>query len=538
MARIGNPVNSGVPFPKGAVQEVRELHLIDANGKVVPASIESRSRWLGDGSLKWVTVHFVADMDANSTRQYRLTTAPAHVPQSDLDVREESGALTVVTGPAKFVIPTDHLGPFRQVYLRSDPSKSFVESDGALARPATIVLLARNGESRVVPRAGSKEEYRSELVRIGDPFTQSASVRSVKVEERGPGRVVIALKGTFSTLQEKSLDFTARLYFYNGSPLVQMTFSVVNRQMDSMARFVGIERLVVELPLKRADTARVVLSRDGQAFEAKAGPKPLRLVQAALDTMHITTGDGRIYDGTRSEGWVRVNTAAASLTAGTRWFWQVYPMGLEVAPDGTVGLELKPAGTDRVDLYTAGAKTHFLFFHFTQPGATPPASLAAGTTHPLVAACSPDRYCQDTRALGDLFSANPELYDPKYRDLASRYQAQVDACLNRLVSNRPRPGWKVDEYGWLNFGSGLHHRNYVRENASESWWDSNYYDFPHAALINYLRTGNLINLTTAEEAGLHLADLDICHSFPGYPDRAGSPRSGPVVGHFRNYASA
>ncbi len=56
-------------------------------------------------------------------------------------------------------------------------------------------------------------------------------------------------------------------------------------------------------------------------------------------------------------------------------------------------------------------------------------------------------------------------------------------------------------------------------------------------IINYLRTGDLVNLTTAEEAGLHLADLDICHSFPGYPERAGSPRSGPVVGHFRNYAS-
>ena len=93
----------------------------------------------------------------------------------------------------------------------------------------------------------------------------------------------------------------------------------------------------------------------------------------------------------------------------------------------------------------------------------------------------------------------------------------------------------MNEFGWLNFGSGLHHSTCVRENAHESWWDSNYYDFPHAAIVNYLRTGNLFNLTTAVEAGLHLADLDICHSFPGKPELAGSPRSGPVVGHFRNY---
>jgi len=94
----------------------------------------------------------------------------------------------------------------------------------------------------------------------------------------------------------------------------------------------------------------------------------------------------------------------------------------------------------------------------------------------------------------------------------------------------------VDEYGWLDFGSGLHHRTTTKSNSEESWWDSNYYDFPHAVLVNYLRTGDLLNLRTAEEAGLHLADIDICHSFPGHAKQAGSPRSGPTVGHFRNYA--
>jgi hypothetical protein len=105
------------------------------------------------------------------------------------------------------------------------------------------------------------------------------------------------------------------------------------------------------------------------------------------------------------------------------------------------------------------------------------------------------------------------------------------------VKNRSRESWAsgVDEYGWLDFGSGLHHPRRTSETSAKSWWDSNYYDFPHAALLNYLRTGDLINLRTAEEAGLHLADIDICHSFPGRPEYAGSPRSGPVIGHFRNY---
>lgn len=535
VARIGNPVNSGIPLPKGAAKEPGELRLLDANGNVVPASIEPRSRWLEDGSLQWVTVHFVTDLEAGGTLRYRLTTSAARAPANLLDIREEAGTITVTTGPARFVIPTDHLAPFKQVYLRRNSFRDFADSDAVLTGPATVSLAARSGESRVVPRPDKQGEFKSELVSIGKSFIQTASVRSTSVEEKGPGRAVVALKGTFSTPETNSLDYTARLYFYRGSPLVQMTFSVINRQLDSMARFVGIERLEVNIPLKSMRIPRLSISLDDKAYEATLGKEPVVLTQTARDKALLTVSDGKTIAGAKSDGWAQVTARTVALTAGTRWFWQVYPMGITVGPGGTLRLGLKPAEADRIDLYTAGAKTHFLFFHFATPGTVPPASIAAGTTHPLVAAPSPDWFCQGTRIMGDLFSANPDAYDPRYRDLVSRYQQRVDACMHRIVANRPRPGWNVDEFGWLNFGSGLHQAGYVRENAQESWWDGNYYDFPHAAILNYLRTGELINLTTAEEAGLHLADLDICHSFPGYPDRAGSPRSGPVVGHFRNY---
>jgi hypothetical protein len=536
VARLENPVNSGVPLPQGAAKDASGLRVLDAEGKVVPASIEPRCRWLADKSLKWVTVHFLADLPAGGSQDYRLATSTAPLPKSGLAIRREAKRIVVGTGPAKFVIPTDRLAPFEQVYVRSDLSKGFADSDALLAKPATAVLVGRNGQSRVVPRPGRRGEYRSEVVKLGEPFTQTAVVRKTAVEERGPGRAVVALKGTFSTAKLKSLDFTARLYFYSGSSLAQMTFSVRNRQMDDMARFVGIERLAVELPLRTIPPTRVTLSKDGKPVEAELGGKGVSLSQTAAGQLTCITGNWGRTSGRRSDGWVQVRSAAGVLTAGTRWFWQVRPVGVSVAGDGVVALDLKSAEGPRVDLYTAGAKTRFLFFHFASPEAVPPASIAAGTTHPLVAACSPDWYCQGTRVMGDLFSANPKLYAPKHRDLVARYQKQVDACLKRIVANRPRPGWKVDEYGWLDFGSGLHHVTCVRENAQESWWDGNYYDFPHAVILNYMRTGDLINLTTAEEAGLHLADLDICHSFPGYPNRAGSPRSGPVVGHFRNYA--
>lgn len=540
--RVDNPVNSGVPLPKGAVMDVSELRLLDAEGQVVPAGIQPRKRWLGDNSLQWVTVHFGVDqLAANAEMTYRLVRSDKPMPKSPLSITQEGRAIVVVTGPARFVIPTDRFGPFEQVYVLENGAKdrAFTDRDAMLAAPSRMALISRSGESRVVPRTDAyPDEFRSELVRIDSAaLAQQAVVHSTEIEEQGPGRAVVALRGTFSTPEKETLDFVARLYFYAGSSLAQMTFSVVNRQMDSFAGFVGIEKLVVEVPMKADAESRLKVSADGETLDYDLS-SDTRLVQTRRDRMEIRregVADPPAQTRAQLDGWMSIAAPKSELVAGSRWFWQTYPMGFSVSRDGVAGLEIKADADERVDLYAGGAKTHFLFFRFGHQEADAPASIAAGTSHPLFAVCSPDWYCQETRVFGDLYSANPDLYLPEYRDVIARFQENIDDGVRTIVAQRPRPEWQVDEFGWLNFGSGLHHRTKVRENAAESWWDGNYYDFPLAALINFARTGNLINLRTAEEAGLHLADLDICHSYPGQPTWAGSPRSGPVVGHFRNY---
>jgi len=530
ICRVANPINSGVPLPEGVIFHPDELRVIDEKGEPVLASIEPRCRWLGDNSLKWVTVHFLADVPANGKRNYRLVTSRTSVPESPLEVVRQEGKITVVTGPAKFIIPTDRLAPFEQVYLREEMVGDFSEQGGLLAEPTVFVLKGRNGQSQV-------QDGEAEIVSVEGPFSHTADVDSVEIEEDGPGRVVVALRGTFSTEKVSSLDFTSRLYFYANSSLTQITFSVRNRQLEEMARFVGIEQLALKIPMLVDNGLTAAIAWDNNTEELEIVDSSLRLLQSARDNLTVTLPDGEVHAGRRSEGWLRLVSGRGQLTAGNRWFWQTYPKGLEIRPDGTVIMELKAEKGERIDLYTAGSKTHFLFFHFSRRVTSGAQSVAAGTQFPLVALCDPDWYCQDTRVFGDLYSAKLSQFEPKYQELIGRFQKNVDSRIRGIVKNRPRQNWpsQVDEYGWLDFGSGLHHRSRTRETSSKSWWDSNYYDFPHAVLLNFVRTGDLINLRTAEEAGLHLADIDICHSFPGHPEYAGSPRSGPVIGHFRNY---
>ena len=538
IARIHNPVNSGVPLPQGRIQCPTELRLLDAEGEPVLASIEPRARWLDDNSLQWVTVHFVVpELAAGATRNYRLAASKQPAPESPLriDYDIDGRSIVVETGPARFTVPLDRLAPFRQVHVRADSREPFADDHAMLARPGQVELVARNGRSRIVPHP-DRRGNRSETAELDETaFTQSARVHSFAIEERGPGRASIVLEGAFSTKENESLDFTARLYFYARSALAQMTLSVRNRQADDFARFVALDRLTVRTPLDPAENGVVFLATDDDPPQ-RFSP-PVALAQTAMDRFAVRRNDEAIGAGAQSSGWIQSVVPQGGLLAGTRWFWQNYPMGIAQDGDGNVDLHLKEAQGERVDLYTGGAKTHFLFFHFSRnPDIGSAASIAAGTTHPLAAAASPDWYCQGTRAMGDLYSANLDLYEPRYRELVARFQERVDASLKAIVEARPRPDLSIDEYGWLDFGSGLHHNERVFENSAESWWDGNYYDFPHAVLVNYVRTGDPINLRTAEEAGLHLADLDIAHVYPGRPAWTGAPRTGPVVGHFRGYS--
>jgi hypothetical protein len=49
------------------VKDVVGLRLLDAQGNVVRASIVARVWWMGDNSLKWVTIHFITDLPTKNT---------------------------------------------------------------------------------------------------------------------------------------------------------------------------------------------------------------------------------------------------------------------------------------------------------------------------------------------------------------------------------------------------------------------------------------------------------------------------------------
>src|SRR2546425_506443 len=117
--RIEVPVTTGVPFPKGELDSIEHVRLLDPRGTEVPSQITQVSTWEPAGdSVKWIWLDFFAHTpahtklwDESNDKAYvleygpdvRRTAAPAQ-PLTIINSQSPRGGCTVITGPLKFVI--------------------------------------------------------------------------------------------------------------------------------------------------------------------------------------------------------------------------------------------------------------------------------------------------------------------------------------------------------------------------------------------------------------------------------------------------
>src|SRR5581483_2695728 len=77
-ARAAEPVTSGIPLPQSlGLLGTSQLRILDGAGRDVPAQFAVLARWNGapqDAALpiKWLQIHFAADVPASATATYTL----------------------------------------------------------------------------------------------------------------------------------------------------------------------------------------------------------------------------------------------------------------------------------------------------------------------------------------------------------------------------------------------------------------------------------------------------------------------------------
>lgn len=534
LARYAEPVSTGIPLPRGSVEDISSLGLIGPDGVVVASQFDVLSTW-PDGSPRWVLVSFLARCPPSGNVSYKVTDRAGRQDRvSPLLIEDRAAGLTVTTGPMRVELDKEAFNLFDRVWLDHDGDGVFTEEE---------LVSAPDGG----PNVSLVDEHGMQAL------SHWGEVRSFEVEENGPVRATVAVKGTLGDAEgDSKLNYTARLHFYAGTGFVRVMFSLENarpskplpgnhRVLDQPGNIFFEDmslssRLQFDGPVQmcvydgtRPILDRVVLVGEGGIYQESSGGDNWYHRNHMIYNHRIPLtfrGAKSFHDGVqpyqidRPDAWLHAADRKFGLAVGVRYFWQNFPKSLSAEPDGTVRVGLWPKEFPSVhELQGGEIKTHEIAFwyHTGSQGSSREVNRIAGTMagfhHPLYVRARPQDY------LAGMYE-NFTVYEPGRFPTFERYmQGAVMAEDENLFTQRE----VIDEYGWRNFGDtwAKNERNKTGGPHSGQTMVNHFnleYDLGYGMLLQSLRTTGVAESISrkwwalAEPALLHESDIDIYHT--------------------------
>ena len=539
-ARTGTPVTTGVPFSKGAVTDLSKL-AVKAGGKALPASFLKTVAW-DDGSVRWALMDVQVDVPAGGKTELALSDAGGNAaPAAPLKIEDTADSVKVNTGPMQFTVSKKKGGLFDSIQV-----------DGK-------ELLTGAGKGLVVYKDGGGE-------------VAAAAPAEVTLEQAGPLRAIVCVKGVFPGLHMDLLGYTARITAYSGKKYVKVHFWLENRGGFGYYRSKSGEDephnainmdwfyfrgMAVDLGLGLGETVTATC-------EGVQSPGHLKVVQVCKESktqekvqykraplytfndLEYTVGSGTnvLKRGDRTDGVVGLKGDQGAATVMIRDFWQNYEKAIEL--DGkslklwlwpTEGQYPRHAGKagyfdKRIEecqkdggYYLEGAvhKGHEFMLDFS---GRDPKETAADLAQPLMA-LAPAEYYASTEAAPGLF-APPDVRTGD-RDCDFKLDAWVRSTRSAADPANPTSLYKAREtvgndtlywFGWMDFGDIC---------LPGHGFTSLSYDWPWSMLVNVMRTGDMNFMRLATDMAHHRIDVDTLWSDQDLPEIRGMLRNSGFI---------
>jgi hypothetical protein len=518
IARQGEPITLGLPFPRGLVRELAQLSLRTPQGETQPLQAAATAQWT-DGSLKWALLDFQVDVAPRAVAQYGIVVEGVLRPRTGhpgLQVREAEEAFEIDTGRAVFRLNR---------------------------RTGALSSQARDGG------AGFEAAWR--MQGAGGVAAAPRVTRSW-VETTGPVRTTVRLEGTFSPGDQPSCQFFAALSFFASSATARVSFTVRNpHRAQHPGNFwdladggsVRIRDLSLHVELAGEGRRRIQWSTHPDDAVREAADGALEIYQDSSggpnwNSPNHVNGQGRVpttfrgyrvrqgeaaMAGERANPLVAAWAGAFGVGAAVREFWQNFPKAIEAEPGALVVRLFPRQFGDVIELQGGEQKTHVVYL----TALTEAAGLerAAWVRAPLMARTSPEWYAAS--------GAVPYL-TPAGTDANPDYLALVDQAIDgEQAFERKRE--IIDEYGWRNFGEiyADHESRYYTGPGPVVSHYNNQYDAVQGAVVQFMRSGDLRWFRMMDELARHVVDIDIYHTTE---DRAAYNHG--LFWHTNHYASA
>lgn len=489
------PVTSGVPLPQGTLSKTENACVVHTAGAVMPAQFEAFSYW-PDGSIKWLVVSFLADSNPGVLTCYDLEISSAPKPRLATDLKVEETTEAVVLSNSRLRMKLS-----RKSFALYDDLRIDQNGDGVFAEEERISGAPESGNLRIV--SADNTTYG-----LGAPD-------KIVIEEKGPIRAVVRIEGPFVANEKTLFRYRLRIFFYAQQPFLGLNATIGNDRIETPLTPIRAAGMRLPITTQSEITAPPLRgSIDGRPFIDIKGPNDLWLLQD-YDNRYTLSSEEKTLNGDHALGIAQVKYNNLVVSAVVKDFWQTYPKGLAIKPDGIHIRLLPPLPKEQ---YTTAEDTKYFIslFYWCRDGhyqfkrgleysadvfvrvdhadTAPPANVIAGHfQNPLFAAAEPNTYCE-SGVFGPIDPQVPGEFD----DYSSMFERSFQALDDTRQKRR--------EYGWMNFGDWFGERKYN--------WGNNEYDLAWCMALQFARTGNLKYLRRGEEMTRHYTTIDTVHYLP------------------------
>ncbi len=469
--RINEYATVAVPFSKGEIFNHENLVVLGEDQKTkYPTQTSITAKW-ADGSIKWALIKFLADLPANKDINYF--------------VEKETGKL----------------GEFpNEVFITID-NDFYTIHNGCL----TVVLNNKSAKHIFKSVTYKDVVYDSNHLKgftVYNEFLEKYDLQIVdqwEVEEAGPVCASLTAKGKhYDQNGNEFLDCIIKLTFYAGKPYFNIDYKIINLSNEYKTCIKGIE--FTYSPKETSSTARKALASSNYRTEINEGEDLHKLIDA--ETLLYTSNEhyAETFFGTFWADYCDKNGGVSFTIYQAQ---QNFPKAFDVNKNGIVAKIVPTESQNDLYLFKGMAKTHSMLIHFHDENET----------------------LQDIniRSLQYQMPDVPILEATTYEKsgvfenvFTQKKREDVESMLYKMADFRGRA------YGMIHWGDAPD-SGYTKQGRGNGKlvWTNNEYDFPHAMMLMFARSGQRRMIDYMKVAARHWVDVDVCH-LSDEPERHGA----------------
>lgn len=534
--RMQEPCHVTIPVKAGELANADGI-CIYQEGKRVPVQTKVLSRHR-DGSIRYLFARFPADLPANAgaVLQCDLHGKVSGDVREDLHGKVSRNVREDLHGEGSGDVRENLHGEVSRDICAAVEGIVCTEEAGGYSVDCGLLKFSVKNESDGLfcffedgGRTYREEQFKGPYLTEGEDGLYSVRFGTWQLVERGPVCAVLTVQAL--CVGGRNLICDCKVTAYYGKPWIEISFMLKNTTAEPL--HVGAFTFSVDGLSSTDGMPSVGKGESGGGAQGKAeegrlirttGTSELEELEQELEIGSVRTCVGTSNYKTRftmaDHGRALTQTVDADflMKEGTEHFAEViygtffadrtdaeggicatvyqahqnYPKAVRADADG-IQVMLVPQGVDKVVMEAGMGREQRFQLHFHKPEET----LTKINNRSLIyqmpdrALIAPEIY-DVSGVMPDIFAVNKEYDVEAYFITRCDSHARCFGMLN--WGDSPDPGYTAQ-------GRAL----------GELVWTNNEYDYPHACILLYARTGQRRFLDYALAAGSHWKDVDVCH---------------------------